>query len=68
MPRPCGTIIAANSPCAARPPISVPAEPAAAHSAEHTVKPASPARNILRRPTMSPSRAPVIISTEKASV
>jgi hypothetical protein len=67
-PSPCGTTMAAKVPCAPREAISISAEPDAAHRAEQTVKPAVPMRNIRLRPAMSPSRAPVIMSTAKARV
>ena len=42
----CGTISAAIRPCSRRAPISISVEPARPESAEATVKPATPIRNI----------------------
>ena len=58
----CGTIIAAAPPCAARAKISIAADPDSPHHSEASVKPSTPAMNTRLRPTMSPSRPPVITS------
>ncbi len=64
----CGSMSPAVQPCSTRAPTSVSAVGASAHSAEAAVKPAVPARNIRRRPRMSPSRPPVTSVTAHASV
>ena len=64
----CGTMAAARAPCSTRAPMSISGLHAIAHSAEAAMKPPTPIRNIRLRPTMSPSRPPVMSSTAKASV
>ena len=63
----CGTIIAANPPWTTRATSRTPMVGARQASNEPTVKPTTPMTNIRLRPTMSPSRPPVIISTANAS-
>ncbi len=52
----CGARAPAATPCARRAATSMPTVWAAPAAALHTTKPASAARNIVRRPTASPSR------------
>ena len=47
--------------------MSMPMSCEMAQAAEKAVNPAKPSRNIRRRPKMSPSRAPAISRTAKAS-
>ena len=65
--RACGTIIAAPAPCTTRAASRTPAVGARQARAEPAVKPSTPSTNTRRRPTMSPSRPPVIISAANAS-
>ena len=67
IPKPCGIIAAAQRPWSSRNAISVPGDQASEHSAELSVKPATPSRNMRRRPKMSPRRAPVTSPIAKVS-
>ena len=67
-PKPCGIITAPSAPCRIRLAISISGDWANAHATELSVNPAAPSRNIRLRPTMSPSRPPVISMTANASV
>ena len=64
----CGTMSAANSPCAMRVATSRSPDQAAAAAADESVKPAMPMRNTRRRPNRSPSRPPVTRPTANASM
>ncbi len=59
----CGSISAADAPCATRATTSVHASGARPHATEVTPNAAVPQRNSRRRPTMSPSRPPSTSST-----
>lgn len=59
---------AAAAPCTALATINAAVDGASAHACEARVKAAMPARKIRRRPTMSPSRPPVISKMAKGSV
>ena len=63
----CGTIIAAKPPWTTRATSRTPMDGAMQANSDPAVKPATPITNTRRRPAMSPSRPPVIISTAKAS-
>ena len=63
-----GSISAAPAPCTARAAISAAASGASAQAAEAAVNRAIPAASIRRRPSRSPSAAPVSSSTAKLSV
>ena len=63
-----GIISAAPMPWIARLPISIGGSCARPAVAEVIAKMITPARNMRRRPKMSPSRPPVAISTAKVSV
>ncbi len=63
-----GTIAAAASPCTTRAAISSSMVGAKPQAVEARVKPPIPIRNIFLRPTMSPSRPPVMRATAKVSV
>ena len=67
-PKPWGSIIAPNTPCSTRDPISMSGDCATAHDSEASVKPPIPTSSIRLRPKMSPSRPPVSSSTARASV
>ena len=58
----CGMVAAAPAPWTNRAAMSTPALGANPHTAEASVKTATPATNRFRRPRRSPSRAPVISS------
>ena len=64
----CGTMSAANSPCAMRVATSASPDQAAAAAADARVNPAMPMRNTRRRPNRSPNRPPVISATANASM
>ena len=63
-----GVTIAPPTPCAARPTSSALALGASAAAADERVKIAIPTENISRRPSLSPSAAPVSSNTAKVSV
>lgn len=59
----CGAMIAAVTPCNARPTMSVHGELARPHSVEAIAKPINPRKNTRPRPNRSPNRPPVISVT-----
>ena len=63
-----GITIAPPTPCTARATSSIVADVDSAAAAEASVKMPSPIENISRRPSRSPSAAPVRSSTAKVSV
>ena len=63
-----GMIMAAPAPCTVRATTSAPTDGARAQAADAAAKRTSPAANIRRRPSRSPSAAPVISRTAKLSV
>ena len=67
-PSPCGSITAPKMPWTPRNAMSISGDCETAHSSEPAVNPSAPMMNILRRPTMSPSRPPVIRPTAMARV
>ena len=62
-----GSTSAAPAPCTARAVTSAPAPGESAHAADAAVNSPRPAASIRRRPSRSPSAAPVISSTAKLS-
>jgi hypothetical protein len=66
MPRITDAVIAAPTPCANRAAISSSGPPASPDTSDEAVKTTSPARNIRRRPTRSPSRPASSSSPPKA--
>jgi hypothetical protein len=68
MDRTCGVINAAHPPWNARATISTGVVCASPPVSEASVNPASPSRKVRRRPTTSPSRAPVTTMVANAIV